>query len=70
MTEVPGPLSGLRVLAIEHMIALPFATQLFARLGAEVIKIEPIGTGDRRPCVAATGAGRVGRDGGAHLRAG
>lgn len=34
------PLEGLRVLAIEQMQALPFATQLLARLGADVVKIE------------------------------
>ena len=34
------PLDGIRVLAVEQLQALPFATQLLARLGAEVVKIE------------------------------
>jgi crotonobetainyl-CoA:carnitine CoA-transferase CaiB-like acyl-CoA transferase len=34
------PLDGVRVLALEQMQALPFATQLLARLGAEVVKVE------------------------------
>ena len=43
--ESTRPLSGVRILAIEQMQALPYATQLLARLGADVVKIEPI-TGD------------------------
>jgi len=35
------PLAGVRVLAAEQMQALPYATQLLAHLGAEVVKIEP-----------------------------
>lgn len=35
-----APLDGVRVLAIEQMQALPFATQLLARLGADVVKVE------------------------------
>jgi len=34
------PLHGIRVLAAEQMAALPFATQLLARLGADVVKVE------------------------------
>jgi formyl-CoA transferase len=40
------PLAGVRVLAIEQMQALPYATQLLGRLGADVVKVEPLGTGD------------------------
>lgn len=40
------PLSGVRVLAIEQMQALPYATQLLARLGATVVKVEPPGRGE------------------------
>ena len=34
------PLEGVRILAIEQMQAVPFATQLLAHLGAEVVKVE------------------------------
>ena len=34
------PLEGIRVLAAEQMQALPYATQLLGRLGAEVVKVE------------------------------
>ena len=37
-----APLAGVRILAIEQMQALPFATQLLGRLGADVVKVEPI----------------------------
>ncbi|MDG2429066.1 MAG: CaiB/BaiF CoA-transferase family protein [Acidimicrobiales bacterium] len=38
--KVHRPLDGVRILAVEQMAALPFATQLMARLGADVVKIE------------------------------
>ncbi len=34
------PLDGVRILAAEQMQALPFGTQLLARLGADVVKVE------------------------------
>jgi formyl-CoA transferase len=40
------PLVGVRVLALEQMQALPYATQLLTRLGAVVVKVEAPGTGD------------------------
>ena len=40
------PLDGVRVLAIEQMQALPYATQLMAHLGADVVKLEPPERGD------------------------
>ncbi len=40
------PLDGVRVLALEQMQALPFATQLLARLGADVVKVENPTGGD------------------------
>jgi crotonobetainyl-CoA:carnitine CoA-transferase CaiB-like acyl-CoA transferase len=40
------PLDGIRILAAEQMQALPYATQLLARLGAEVVKVEHPTMGD------------------------
>ena len=41
-----GPLAGLKVIELGQLIAGPFAAKTLADFGAEVIKIEPPGTGD------------------------
>jgi len=42
----PGPLQGLKVVELGQLIAGPFAAKTLADFGAEVIKIEPPGSGD------------------------
>src|SRR4051812_24252660 len=43
---MPGPVAGLRVLELARILAGPWAGQLLADLGAEVIKVERPGSGD------------------------
>lgn len=40
------PLDGITVISLEHAIAAPFCTRQLADLGARVIKVERLGTGD------------------------
>jgi len=41
-----GPLAGLKVLELGQLIAGPFAAKTLADFGADVVKIEPLGSGD------------------------
>src|SRR5215207_11689532 len=62
---MPGPLTGLRVLELARILAGPWAGQILADLGADVIKVERKGAGDDTrgwgpPFVAAADGGHLG----------
>ena len=62
---MPGPLTGLRVLELARILAGPWAGQILADLGADVIKVERKGSGDDTrgwgpPFVQAADGGHLG----------
>ena len=64
-TAQPGPLAGLRVLELARILAGPWAGQILADLGADVIKVEREGSGDDTrawgpPFVPAADGGHLG----------
>ncbi|NEA47924.1 CaiB/BaiF CoA-transferase family protein [Streptomyces sp. SID10815] len=46
MDQLPPPLEGITVVAVEQAVSAPFATRQLADLGARVIKVERIDGGD------------------------
>jgi crotonobetainyl-CoA:carnitine CoA-transferase CaiB-like acyl-CoA transferase len=44
--QLPGPLTGVRVLDLSRIVAAPFATMALGELGADVLKVERSGAGD------------------------
>ena len=56
MPDGPKPLEGIRVVEFTHMVMGPAAGLVMADLGADVIKVEPIG-GDKTRRLRGSGAG-------------
>ena len=46
MSPAPGPLSGLKVVELAHIMAGPVCGLMLADMGADVIKVEKIPGGD------------------------
>ncbi|MFT8244723.1 CaiB/BaiF CoA transferase family protein [Roseomonas sp. BN140053] len=53
----PLPLAGIRVVEFSHMVMGPTCGLVLADLGAEVIKVEPPGPGDRTRALTSSGTG-------------
>jgi crotonobetainyl-CoA:carnitine CoA-transferase CaiB-like acyl-CoA transferase len=53
----PLPLSGVRVVEFSHMVMGPSCGLVLADLGADVVKVEPPGEGDRTRHLPGSGAG-------------
>ena len=51
------PLSGVKVIEFSHMVMGPSSGLALADLGAEVIKIEPVGKGDKTRYLPGSGSG-------------
>ncbi|WP_150292670.1 CaiB/BaiF CoA transferase family protein [Sphingobium estronivorans] len=52
----PAPLAGLKVVEFTHMVMGPAAGAIFAALGAEVVRVEPL-EGDKTRTLLGSGAG-------------
>ena len=55
--SLAGPLQGLKVVELGQLIAGPFAAKTLADFGADIIKIEPPGSGAGGSMPAAPSAG-------------
>lgn len=54
--DIPQPLAGIKVVEFTHMVMGPAVGHILAGLGAEIVRVEPIG-GDRTRRLLGSGAG-------------